>query len=256
MRCISSWSMAAEGGIHFDDAAAPEGMRLYAVGDIHGCYDLMVEMHRRIMAEIIEGRPPDWRIIYLGDYVDRGPASRQVIEFLSRTTASDPRVVALGGNHDVGFLEFLMEPMPDGMFANYGGTTTARSYGVEMAFHPLEALERSAQALRDMIPQAHMDFLRGLKLSAGFGDYFFCHAGIKPGVPLEAQSAEDLIWIRDLFLGHVQLHSKVIVHGHTPVPRPEILPNRVNLDTGAFHSGRLSAMMFEGKRKRLLEVGR
>jgi len=246
--------MAAD-GIHFDEAATPAGMRIYAVGDIHGRHDLMAEMHRRIVAEIMDERPADWRIIYLGDYIDRGPASCQVLEFLSRTSEADPRVLCLAGNHDLGFLAFLAQPRPEGLFANNGGDATARSYGVELDFHPREALLRGHAALMKAMPKEHLDFLHGLKLSVSFGDFFFCHAGIRPGVPLDAQTAEDLIWIRERFRHDPTLHPKLVVHGHTPVSEPEVMPNRVNLDTGAWHTGRLTAMMFEGKRKRLLEVG-
>ncbi|WP_011579717.1 MULTISPECIES: metallophosphoesterase [Chelativorans] len=245
--------MAAD-GTHFDVAQTPPGMRIYAVGDIHGRHDLMAEMHRRIMAEIIEEKPADWRIIYLGDYVDRGPASRQVLELLSRSIKADSRVMALAGNHDLGFLAFLAQPRAQGLFANNGGDATARSYGVELSFTSREALLRGHAALMEAMPQEHLDCLQGLKLSASFGDFFFCHAGIRPGVPLDAQSAEDLIWIRERFRHDPTLHPKIVVHGHTPMPEPEIMPNRVNLDTGAWYSGRLTAMMFEGSRKRLLEV--
>ncbi|WEX08465.1 metallophosphoesterase family protein [Chelativorans sp. AA-79] len=245
--------MAPE-GIRYGDAATPEGMRIYAVGDIHGRHDLMAEMHSRIMAEIIEDRPADWRIVYLGDYVDRGPASRQVLEHLSQSVRNDPRVTALAGNHDLGFLAFLAQPRAEGLFARNGGEATARSYSVEIDFGSSEALSRGHAALMEAIPREHLDFLHGLKLSASFGDFFFCHAGIRPGVPLEAQSAEDLIWIRERFRHDPTLHPKLVVHGHTPMPEPEIMLNRVNLDTGAWSTGRLTAMMFEGKKKRLLEV--
>lgn len=243
----------AHEGIHFEQAAAPEGMRLYAVGDVHGCHELMSRMHRRIMAEIMHDRPADWRIIYLGDYVDRGPATRQVLDFLCHAARSEPRILALAGNHDIGLLDFLAAPAADGLFANNGGATTARSYGVDLQFSHDDALVRGHAALQAAIPDAHLAFLRGLKLSVSFGDFFFCHAGIRPGVPLDAQTPEDLVWIRETFHRHEGLRPKVIVHGHTPVPAPEIRPNRVNLDTGAFYSGRLSALMVEGQRKRLLQ---
>jgi serine/threonine protein phosphatase 1 len=244
----------AEAGIHFDDAAAPEGMRIYAVGDVHGRFDLMSEMHRCIMAEILADRPEDWRIIYLGDYVDRGPASRQVLEFLRRSRETDPRVIALAGNHDLGFAAFLEQPRAEGLFPNNGGEATARSYGVELSFTPREALLRGHAALLEAMPREHIAFLHRLKLSVSFGDLFFSHAGIRPGIPLEEQSGEDLVWIRERFRHYEGLHPKLIIHGHTPQRAPEIMPNRVNLDTGAYFTGRLTAMMFEGKRKRLLEV--
>ncbi len=229
-------------------------MRIYAVGDVHGCYDLLTEMHRQIMGEILRDRHEDWRIIYLGDYVDRGPATRQVLEFLSGVTEMDQRVIAIAGNHDLDLLAFLADPRAEGLFANNGGEATARSYGVEIAFSPYEALVTGHAALQEAIPEEHIRFLRGLKRWATFGDLFFVHAGIRPGVPLEEQAEDDLVWIRERFRYHEALHPKLVVHGHTPQPTAEIRPNRVNLDTGAFFTGRLTGMMFEGRHKRLMEV--
>lgn len=245
-----------EQGVHYLDARAPDGLRLYAVGDVHGCRDLLVAMHRSIMAEILRDRPADWRIVYLGDYTDRGPDSCGVLEFLSGVVAQDERIVALAGNHDVGFLDFLAEPDPFGMFARNGGEATARSYGVELDLASRQGLMRAREALLDAVPQSHIAFLRNLAFSAAFGDFFFCHAGIRPGVPLDRQSPDDLIWIRDEFHLFTDLHPKVIVHGHTPVAEVELMPNRVNLDTGACFGGPLTALAVEGSEKRLLEVRR
>lgn len=229
-------------------------MRIYAIGDIHGRFDLLSRMHHRIMAEINRDKPADWRVIYLGDYVDRGPESKQVLEFLSSESAADPRIIALAGNHDAGMLSFLRRPRPDGLFALYGGDTTARSYGVELKFAPQEELHASAAELQRAIPDKHIEFLRNLPFSASFGDLFFCHAGIRPGVPLEKQKPEDLIWIRNEFHDNLELYPKLIVHGHTPRRAPEIRPNRVNLDTGAVNSGVLSCMRFEDTQKSLIQV--
>jgi serine/threonine protein phosphatase 1 len=242
------------GAVHYLDARAPEGMRLYAVGDIHGRLDLLTSMHAHIMDEIMRDRPRDWRIVYLGDYEDRGPDSRGVIEFLSRICAADKRVIALAGNHDLGLLDYLGSVDTDWMFLDNGGLATALSYGVTPDFSSRKSANSTHEALRRAIPAAHVDFLRNLPLTVTFGDFFFCHAGIRPGVALEAQDAHDLVWIRDPFHRHVGLHPKLIVHGHTPVGEAEILPNRVNLDTGAWFSGRLTALAADGDRKRLLEV--
>lgn len=241
-------------GVHCRDARAPEGMRLYAIGDVHGRFDLMTAMHGRIMQEIMRDRPADWRVVYVGDYVDRGPDSAKVIEFLSRTTAAEPRVIALAGNHDVGFVEFLDSPSAQSTFAANGGEDTAASYGVALDFAPPEALARGHAALLDAMPDTHISFMRALPLSASFGDFFFCHAGIRPGVPLDRQDPHDLLWIRETFRGHAGLHPKLVVHGHTPVEAAELLPNRINLDTGAWFSGLMTAVALEGADKRLLEV--
>ena len=119
-------------GISFPDARGPDNTLVYAIGDVHGRLDLLAEMHARIAAEIMRLRPPDWRIVHLGDYVDRGPDSKGVLEFLVRQTAVDGRIVSLAGNHDIGFLDFLARPDPDGLFALYGGVQTAASYGITL----------------------------------------------------------------------------------------------------------------------------
>src|SRR3954471_21383567 len=160
-------------------------MRLYAIGDVHGRHDLLTAMHRRIESEL-EYRAPssDWRIIHLGDYVDRGPDSRSVIDFLIEPRKRDPRNIMLAGNHDLGMLEFLANGEPDGLFMNYGGIQTAQSYGVDLTrdthWHgKAEAVRRGHAALVKAVPRSHVDFLRSLPFSATFGDFFFCHAGIR-----------------------------------------------------------------------------
>ncbi|CAG0951033.1 MAG: serine/threonine protein phosphatase [Rhizobiaceae bacterium] len=245
----------AEPGIHFFDARGPDNMRLYAIGDVHGRLDLLERMHARIADEIARDRPDDFRIVHLGDYVDRGADSAGVIDRLIAAHAADRRILALGGNHDVGFLDFLGVPDPAGLFARFGGVETARSYGVRLDPRDGRAFAGQAAELRAAVPEAHRAFLRGLPYSLEYGDFFFCHAGIRPGVPLDRQDPRDLIWIRDVFLNYAGLHPKVVVHGHTPAPEPEILANRVNVDTGAYQSNRLTALVVDGASKRTIEVG-
>ena len=241
-------------GIHFHDAIGPEGIRVYAIGDVHGRLDLLTAMHSAIHEEIARDGVADWRIVQLGDYVDRGPDSNGVLDFLVARQASEPRLITLAGNHDIGFLDFLAEPDMDGLFVNWGGDATSRSYGIGADFTDGVRLARTHSELVQAVPVAHTSFLRSLGFSASFGDFFFCHAGIQPGVPLEAQSPDDLVWIRDRFLRHTGLHPKVVVHGHTPYSEPEVMANRVNVDTLAYASGVLTALVIDGKYKRFVTV--
>ncbi|OBQ71243.1 metallophosphoesterase family protein [Mesorhizobium erdmanii] len=249
----------AETGIHFLDAHGPEGVRLYAIGDVHGRLDLLAAMHKRIESEL-EWKPVrDWRVIHLGDYVDRGPDSKGVIDFLIAARERDPRHLMLAGNHDIGFLDFLRTPDPEGLFMRYGGVQTALSYGVSLTadaswFGKTETIKRGHAALLEAMPAGHVDFLRSLPFSLTSGDFFFCHAGIRPGIALDKQDPQDLIWIRDVFHDHTGLFPKIVVHGHTPVPEAEVMANRVNVDTLAWQSGMLTALVVDGADKRILEM--
>ncbi|HEV7253758.1 MAG TPA: metallophosphoesterase family protein [Mesorhizobium sp.] len=227
-------------------------MRLYAIGDVHGRLDLLRQMHERINDDLARRPPADWRVIHLGDYIDRGPESKGVLDRLIAARDRDPRHVALMGNHDAGFIEFLRDPDAAGLFARFGGEDTARSYGVALDFGSSERFRAGHAALLRAVPADHIAFLLGLELSVSFGDFFFCHAGIRPGVALEKQTPDDLVWIREDFLRWTGLHPKVVVHGHTPSARPELRPNRVNVDTGAFKTGLLTALVLEGDEKSLL----
>jgi serine/threonine protein phosphatase 1 len=240
-------------GIHFLDAKGPEGVRLYAIGDVHGRLDLLEKMHAAIKEDV--GRHPDkgWRIIHLGDYVDRGRDSRGVLDFLVKAL-KDQRMAALAGNHDVGFFDFLKRPEKDGLFALYGGRETAQSYGVKADFSSQWLARQVAEELLAAMPNSHVELLTKLTFSVSFGDFFFCHAGIKPGVPLDEQKPHSLIWIRDEFLDWTGLHPKIVVHGHTPSPEPEVMANRVNVDTQAYASGVLSALVIDGREKTLMQV--
>ncbi|MCC0028759.1 MAG: serine/threonine protein phosphatase [Brucellaceae bacterium] len=238
-------------GVHFLDACGPDGTRLYAIGDVHGCIDQLDGMFGLIDAEIARDGVEDWRIILLGDYCDRGPDVRGVLDLIVSRQAADPRVIALAGNHDDGFLQFLDEPRGESLFFRYGGMATARSYGVTLDEHDLRT---SRDRLLAAVPEHHLGFLRTLLLSAEFGDFFFCHAGIRPEVPLREQRREDLTWIRDTFLGWPKLHPRVIVHGHTPAAAAEIMANRVNVDTGAVYGGTLTALVVDGADKRLIHA--
>ena len=246
----------AGGGVSYEDAATPDGMRLYAIGDVHGRADCLADLLDLIETEIARDRPADWRLIFLGDYVDRGTDSAGVIEMIASRTRTDRRYVALKGNHDKVFAEFLAGPAMWAQFLDFGGESTALSYGVEIDFSTDETIRRSRDALLAAVPETHLVFLNGLRLSASIGDFFFCHAGIRPDVPLDMQSEHDLIWIRHEFHDHAGLYPKLVVHGHTPHDEPEVRTNRVNIDTHAFATGRLTALAMDGREKRFLETSR
>ena len=230
------------------DARAPEGMRIYAIGDVHGCDALLAEMHEKIGEDIAQSSVADHRIVHLGDYADRGDDSAGVVERLVRMTEADSRVVCLKGDHDALFAGFLTDPMEHGptWLAN-GGDATLRSYGVtpSRSFFGGFDFRRLSERLAEALPATHRSFLLNLPLTARFGDYLFVHAGIRPGVPLESQDPLDLIWIREDFLWDASDHGFVVVHGHTPVTAPEIRPNRIDIDTGAVYGRFLTCLALE-----------
>jgi serine/threonine protein phosphatase 1 len=236
------------------EARTPDGMRLYAIGDVHGCDELLAGAHARIAADLASRPIADYRIIHVGDYIDRGPNSAAVIGRLARLRASDPRVVCLRGNHDEMLLAFLADPEAAWpMWLANGALATFASYGV--AAGP----RASARDIREIagdfdgvLPASHRKFMESLGYGARFSDFFFCHAGIRPGVPLDSQAAEDLIWIREPFLLSGQDHGVVVIHGHTPAAQPEVRPNRINIDTGAVYGGHLTCLALEGLGYRFL----
>jgi serine/threonine protein phosphatase 1 len=218
---------------------------LYAVGDIHGRADLLAAIEKPIVADWRHRGGGDALLIFLGDYVDRGPQSAAVIERLIEGFALPS--VHLRGNHEQMLLDFLDDPGLGEMWRRNGGMETLASYGVDIGEVSVgRGFERAARDLKSRIPAAHLSFLNGLKPSLTVGGYFFCHAGVRPGVPLEAQTADDLMWIREPFIVSRADFGKIVVHGHTPVETPELLPNRINIDTGAFLTGKLTCLAIDG----------
>ena len=238
-------------------AILPEGQLLYAVGDIHGRLDLLEALLRRIEADAQNSPRPGRRtLVFLGDYVDRGPDSRGVVETLIGGLPRGFDTHFLKGNHEAMLLNFLHQPWTLEHWLMNGGEATMRSYGVDTdRLARLRApAELWCQALREALPEAHLAFYRSLKLSVAFGDYLFVHAGVKPGVPLEAQTEADLIWIRSPFLDHAEPFGKMVVHGHTPGKEPVTRSNRIGIDTGACFSGRLTALRLEGDSRDFLQT--
>ncbi len=238
-----------------NEARTPEGLRLYAIGDVHGCLDKLVTIHEWIAADLDDQRPPDWRVVHVGDYVDRGPDSRGVVDYLIELTANDPRQICLMGNHDQMFAESIAgSPRYVSIWMEHGGVETLASYGLTR-----DAMERKifdGVGFDDEIPPRHIEFLLGLCHYVHYGDYFFAHAGIDPDHPLADQEPRDLMWIRDPFLRDERDHGAVVIHGHTPVSKLDIRLNRIGIDTAAVFGGSLSCIVLDGKMKgRLMPDG-
>jgi len=230
----------------------PDGLRVYAVGDIHGRLDLLDPLLARIDADL-EGHAAERSLqVFLGDYIDRGDASAQVIDRLIKRGEATP-TVCLKGNHEACLLEFLEEPEILTSWARNGGLTTLLSYGVEPVLNAdLDTRASLSASLAETMPASHLTFLSSLPLTFACGDFLFVHAGVRPGISLARQREEDLLWIRDAFLCHEAPFEKMIVHGHTPVIEPQVRANRINIDTGAYATGRLTCLRLEGEDVRIL----
>ena len=232
----------------------PEGHKIYAIGDIHGRADLLVRMAALIEADLKASPAAKPLVILLGDYVDRGLDSRAVLEHLSKGLFSAD-VVHLCGNHELMLLGFLSDPETAILWRQNGGVETLHSYGIDVRdFRAGRDFREVAAQFQAALPAHHLAFLKKTKLSFTSGDYFFCHAGVRPGIALEQQKEEDLLWIRQEFLQSEANFGKVVVHGHTPVMEPEIHPNRINVDTGAYISGRLTALVLEGSDRKFIST--
>ncbi|MBF9060187.1 serine/threonine protein phosphatase [Rhodobacterales bacterium HKCCSP123] len=223
-------------------------MTIYAIGDIHGHLDQLRAAHDRVAADRAREGTGAASLVHLGDLVDRGPDSAGVVECLADLAAGDPRVVVLKGNHDAMFSEFLdLGPGPARsrwLGDTMGGRETLLSYGVR----PDLGESGSHAALRAAVPTHHRRFLATLPSMHRAGGCAFVHAGIRPGIPLDAQDEEDLLWIRGPFLFDTRDHGALIVHGHTPVERVELHANRLAIDTGTAWGGPLTAVAIEDAR--------
>ena len=231
------------------------GARAYAVGDVHGC---LVQLNRLIeqIEDDLEERPvKEAFLVFVGDLIDRGPDSAGVIERLRTYSRPGLKPIFLSGNHEEYFLRVLGGER--GVLDNwldYGGKQCAESYGVSA--DQLVALpeDQALALLRRQVPEGHRRFLKTFGDTFRFGDFLFVHAGIRPGLPLEQQSRADLRWIREPFLHDTGDHGFVVVHGHTIVETVEELPNRIGIDTGAYRSGVLTALVIDGAELRFLSA--
>ena len=234
----------------------PDGRAVYAIGDVHGRLDLLDDLLRRVQEDARRhGSDTVRELIMLGDYIDRGPASRGVVDRLLQNPLRDFSTVHLMGNHEDALLSFL-DGLSDGLdWLAYGGLETLMSYEVPLRSLPstLAATVELRRALARALPKTHVDFFRGCTFHHTVGDYVFVHAGVRPGVALDKQTPNDLMWIRDDFLrSRVPLPRYVVVHGHTIVDLPQDRTNRINVDTGAFVSGRLTCLVLRGVERRFI----
>lgn len=234
-------------------ANMPAGQRAYAIGDIHGRLDLFEDLIHAIERDDLEARPAQTTIILLGDLVDRGPDSAGVID-RARRWQTARRVRILTGNHEEMFLESFSNLNTLRHFLKHGGRETVLSYGVDQGHYNDASLQELQEIMRRYVPGSDRKFLQSFEEYITLGDYAFVHAGINPEVAMEDQSRQDLLWIRDPFLGFAAPHSHVIVHGHTIVEHIEERPNRIGIDTGAYRFGRLTALVLEGSERRYIQA--
>jgi serine/threonine protein phosphatase 1 len=230
----------------------PKNRRIYAVGDIHGRADLLAALFGRIDDDLTASPIAQPLQVFLGDYIDRGPDSRLVVDMLIERRR--PRTTLfLKGNHEDYAAAVLNDKPVVARWLKLGGVATLLSYGVKTCHHADPMSEQNiAAAFRRAIPDRHRRFIEGLALSFTCGDFFFAHAGVRPGIPLGVQSQRDLLWIRDDFLLHEEDFGKIVVHGHSPEMAPDIRRNRINIDTGAYATGRLTCLVLEGEQMRFL----
>ena len=233
----------------------PEGMVLYAIGDIHGRSDCLKRAHDLIDRDLAQRGARERALeIYIGDYVDRGPDSRGVIDLLiARSRAAS--LVALRGNHEIIMESFLRGQVPFEDWRRLGGLETILSYGVD-ARSLLASGGVRPRDLAEKVPVSHLRFISSLKDVYRIGRYCFVHAGLRPGVAIEQQPIEDLAWIRDDFLNFVGNFGFIVVHGHTPVTSIDFLGNRINIDTGAYMTNRLSVLRIDLEGVSVLEPAR
>lgn len=240
--------------IRLADARMPAGEIAFVVGDIHGRNDLLLSVIERIATQEYV---PDYKtrhIVFLGDYVDRGKKSKEVVQTLVDLDLPDFNIVTLDGNHESSMRGFLEDPVKSKRWLYYGGDATLRSYGIDVSLENLTEAGLIAKSAEfgAALPESHREFLYGLTSHHSVGDFYFTHAGVNPKHALEDQSERDLMWIRSDFLTHDGLYEKVIVHGHSISAQPEFKNNRIGIDTGAFYSNTLTCLMLYGKSKEIL----
>jgi serine/threonine protein phosphatase 1 len=228
---------------------ADEHTAVYAIGDVHGCYEVLIEAERRIVADA-QGSEGSKLIVLLGDYVDRGSRSKDVLQHLCSPPPDGFERVALCGNHDDMFLRFLRYPLANRRWLSQGGRETLYSYGIDADYllGLAQAPAALASAVRATVPASHVELLESMPILLAVGDTVFVHAGIRPGIPLEEQTDQDLLWIREPFLSQGPQAPLIVVHGHTPDVQPVFINRRIGIDTAAFATGNLTILrIVDGK---------
>ncbi|MFM5952733.1 MAG: metallophosphoesterase family protein [Novosphingobium sp.] len=233
--------------------AIPPGERVYAVGDVHGRADLFEALMEAVDADDTDRGPAETTVVLLGDLVDRGPDSAGVLA-LAQSWQRGRHLRALMGNHEEMFLDAFADEEVLRHFLRFGGRETVLSYPLDPAAYTAASLPELQAMMRDYVPAADVSFMRSMEEMIAIGDYLFVHAGIRPGVPLGEQKPGDLRWIREPFTTTRESFGPVVVHGHTIYDAPEIAPNRIGIDTGAYRSGRLTALGLEGTSRWLIEA--
>ncbi len=227
--------------------SVPDDVRVYAIGDVHGCDELLGQLLDRIDADDAGRAPKRTILVFLGDLIDRGDRSAAVVDRVLRLTAGAREVRVLAGNHEELLLRTLSGDREAAkIFVRAGGRETVLSYGVAQADYDRADFDQLPDVIRAHMPSGHIAFLESLEDLIEVGDYAFVHAGIRPGVPLQEQKPEHLRWIRNGFLEHKLPHPRIIIHGHTITEAVDERPNRIGIDTGAYASGKLTAIGLEG----------
>lgn len=233
--------------------AVPDGERFYVIGDIHGRHDLFSQLVAAIEADDVAAGEAKTTIVLLGDLVDRGPDSAGVIR-LARQLQQRREVRLLAGNHEEMFLESFENEDVLRHFLKHGGRETILSYGVDRMQYNNAELHDLQDMMIAAVPREDRDFLAGFDEYLVAGDYLFVHAGIDPALPLEEQKRRDMLWIRERFLRHGAAHPHMVVHGHSISEDVDERSNRIGLDTGAYRTGRLTALVLEGTSRRYIQA--
>lgn len=256
--------MAKKNNVALGDAHLRKGFRIYAIGDIHGCLKELNELVNLIEKDLKKRPVKQYRLIFIGDYVDRGPDTRGVVQFLMKLQKRKVPATFLRGNHEEKLVAAgrRLNSLTLPGFVRYGGLETLASYGLSPdEFYTIlgsdprtRHFRKLGNRIKECVGKPHRRFFKRLKSHETHGDYFFCHAGVDPQRKLHRQRAFDLVWMREPFLSWGTPLSKVVVHGHTPREEPELLPHRINIDTGCVYGGKLTALVLEGRKQRLLQV--